>query len=139
MIDVDFKRKAQRTMEHLIIERTVTEDMLAVNVGSGCLRVLATPTVIALMEEASTKIADTLLSEEITTVGTLVNIEHISPSPIGAKIRVESTLVETDGRIFKFDVKAYDDVCLIAQGVHNRVSVKKEKFQSKADEKLGKV
>ena len=47
-------------MEHLIIERTVTEDMLAVNVGSGCLRVLATPTVIALMEEASTKIADTL-------------------------------------------------------------------------------
>ncbi|MGN1132071.1 MAG: thioesterase family protein [Ruminococcus sp.] len=126
-------------MENFVIERTVTEDMLAVNVGSGSLRVLATPTVVALMEEASTKLADTLLSDEITTVGTLVNIEHISPSPVGANVRVESTLVETDGRNFKFEVKAFDDVCLIAQGVHNRVSVKKEKFQRKADEKLGKV
>lgn len=123
-------------MENFVIEKVVTEDMLAVNVGSGSLRVLATPTVVALMEEASTKLADTFLDEGLTTVGTMVEIQHISPSPIGAKIKVESKLINNDGRSFKFEVTAYDNAGMIANGTHNRVSVKSEKFQKKADEKF---
>lgn len=123
-------------MENFVIEKVVTEDMLAVNVGSGSLRVLATPTVVALMEETSTKLADTFLDEGLTTVGTMVEIQHISPSPIGAKIKVESKLISNDGRSFKFEVTAYDNAGMIANGTHNRVSVKSEKFQKKADEKF---
>lgn len=123
-------------MDNFVIEKVVTEDMLAVNVGSGSLRVLATPTVVALMEEASTKLADTFLDEGLTTVGTMVEIQHISPSPIGAKIKVESKLISNDGRSFKFEVTAYDNAGMIASGTHNRVSVKSEKFQKKADEKF---
>ena len=123
-------------MDNFVIEKVVTEDMLAVNVGSGSLRVLATPTVVALMEEASTKLADTFLDEGLTTVGTMVEIQHISPSPIGAKINVESKLISNDGRSFKFEVTAYDNAGMIANGTHNRVSVKSEKFQKKADEKF---
>lgn len=123
-------------MDNFVIEKVVTEDMLAVNVGSGSLRVLATPTVVALMEEASTKLADTFLDESLTTVGTMVEIQHISPSPIGAKIKVESKLISNDGRSFKFEVTAYDNAGMIANGTHNRVSVKSEKFQKKADEKF---
>ena len=107
-------------MENFVIEKVVTEDMLAVNVGSGSLRVLATPTVVALMEEASTKLADTFLDEGLTTVGTMVEIQHISPSPIGAKIKVESKLISNDGRSFKFEVTAYDNAGMIANGTHNR-------------------
>ena len=123
-------------MDNFVIEKVVTEDMLAVNVGSGSLRVLATPTVVALMEEASTKLADTFLDEGLTTVGTMVEIQHISPSPIGAKIKVESKLISNDGRSFKFEVTAYDNAGMIVNGTHNRVSVKSEKFQKKADEKF---
>lgn len=123
-------------MDNFVIEKVVTEDMLAVNVGSGSLRVLATPTVVALMEEASTKLADTFLDEGLTTVGTMVEIQHISPSPIGAKIKVESKLISNDGRSFKFEVTAYDNAGMIANGTHNRVSVKSEKFQKKSDEKF---
>ena len=123
-------------MDNFVIEKVVTEDMLAVNVGSGSLRVLATPTVVALMEEASTKLADTFLDAGLTTVGTMVEIQHISPSPIGAKIKVESKLISNDGRSFKFEVTAYDNAGMIANGTHNRVSVKSEKFQKKADEKF---
>lgn len=123
-------------MDNFVIEKVVTEDMLAVNVGSGSLRVLATPTVVALMEEASTKLADTFLDEGLTTVGTMAEIQHISPSPIGAKIKVESKLISNDGRSFKFEVTAYDNAGMIANGTHNRVSVKSEKFQKKADEKF---
>ena len=123
-------------MDNFVIEKVVTEDMLAVNVGSGSLRVLATPTVVALMEEASTKLADTFLDEGLTTVGTMVEIQHISPSPIGAKFKVESKLISNDGRSCKFEVTAYDNAGMIANGTHNRVSVKSEKFQKKADEKF---
>ena len=123
-------------MDNFVIEKVVTEDMLAVNVGSGSLRVLATPTVVALMEEASANLADTFLDEGLTTVGTMVEIQHISPSPIGAKIKVESKLISNDGRSFKFEVTAYDNAGMIANGTHNRVSVKSEKFQKKADEKF---
>ena len=123
-------------MDNFVIEKVVTEDMLAVNVGSGSLRVLATPTVVALMEEASTKLGDTFLDEGLTTVGTMVEIQHISPSPIGAKIKVESKLISNDDRSFKFEVTAYDNAGMIANGTHNRVSVKSEKFQKKADEKF---
>lgn len=123
-------------MDNFVIERVVTEDMLAVNVGSGSLRVLATPSVVALMEEASACLADTLLDDGITTVGTMLEIQHISPSPVGANIKVESKLLSNDGRAFKFEVTAYDNVGVIATGTHNRVSVKSEKFQKKADEKF---
>ena len=66
----------------------------------------------------------------------MVEIQHISPSPIGAKIKVESKLISNDGRSFKFEVSAYDNAGMIANGTHNRVSVKSEKFQKKADEKF---
>ncbi len=120
-----------------VIERKVTEDMLAVNVGSGSLRVLATPVVVAMMEEASAKLADTVTDDGITTVGTMISVEHMSPSPLNAKIRTESTLVKNEGRLFQFETVAYDKSEVIAKGKHSRVSVKSEKFQKKADEKLG--
>ncbi len=120
-----------------VIERKVTEDMLAINVGSGSLRVLATPVVVAMMEEASAKLADTVTDDGITTVGTMISVEHMSPSPLNATIRTESTLVKNDGRLFQFETVAYDESGVIAKGKHSRVSVKSEKFQKKADEKLG--
>ena len=113
-------------MDNFVIEKVVTEDMLAVNVGSGSLRVLATPTVVALMEEASTKLADTFLDEGLTTVGTMVEIQHISPSPIGAKIKVESKLISNDGRSFKFEVTAYDNAGTIYTGREVFFSGRKE-------------
>lgn len=126
-------------MKNYIIEKTVTEDMLAVNVGSGSLNVLATPVVVALMEEASAHLADTILEEGITTVGTMLEIQHISPTPLSGKIKVESILAENNGRAFRFDVRAYDNCGMIAQGSHTRMSVKSAKFQKKADEKIGEV
>lgn len=120
-----------------VIQRKITEDMLAVNVGSGSLRVLATPVVVAMMEEASAKLADTVTDDGITTVGTMISVEHISPSPLNAKIRTESTLVKNEGRLFQFETVAYDESGVIARGKHSRVAVKSSKFQKKADEKLG--
>lgn len=118
----------------------VEEENLAVAMGSGSLMVLATPAVVALMEGAAAELADLELdNEELTTVGTMISIEHTSPDPLGAEITAEARLINSDGRTFNFEVTAYDKKGEIAKGTHTRVCVKAEKFQMKADGKFDEV
>ncbi len=115
----------------------VEEENLACAMGSGSLMVLATPAVVALMENAAAELAQKVLNnDELTTVGTMISIEHTSPTPIGAEVTATAVLTENDGRIFKFEVFANDKKGEIARGTHTRVSVKAEKFQMKADSKF---
>lgn len=115
----------------------VEEENLACAMGSGSLMVLATPAVVALMENAAAELAQNELNnEELTTVGTMISIEHTSPTPMGADITATAVLKKTDGRMFYFDVIAEDKKGEIAKGTHTRVSVKAEKFQMKADGKF---
>ena len=126
-------------MEEKTLKKTlrVDEENLAVTMGSGSLMVLATPAVVALMEGTAAELAQEVLDdEELTTVGTMISIEHLSPTPIGAVVEAEAVLKEVDGRIFRFEVSASDSKGIIAKGTHNRVSVNAEKFQMKADGKF---
>ena len=47
-------------------------------------------------------------------------------------MRAEAELLEIDGRVYRFRVAAYDNAGLIAEGKHERVSVKAERFVEKA-------
>lgn len=127
--------------EKIITKRLrVEEENLAIAMGSGSLMVLATPAVVALMEGAAAELADLELdNEELTTVGTMISIEHTSPDPLGAEITAEARLINSDGRTFNFEVTAYDKKGEIAKGTHTRVCVKAEKFQMKADGKFDEV
>ncbi len=114
-------------------EYSVTEDMLAVNVGSGSVRVLATPMVAAFFEGTAAALAQTDLEDIYTTVGSKITVEHLNPTPLGGKVTVTAELTETEGRFFRFRLEAFDDAGLIATGTHERVSVKKESFAAKAE------
>lgn len=117
------------------INTTVKKEYLASSMKSGCLDVFATPMVVAFMEEASLELIQAELPDGITTVGTALDVEHISPTPLGAEVRIVSELTDSDGRFFTFKVEAYDKKGLIAFGTHKRASVKSESFQLKADTK----
>ncbi|MBQ2441910.1 MAG: dihydrolipoamide acyltransferase [Ruminococcus sp.] len=118
----------------------VEEENLACAMGSGSLAVLATPAVVALMENAAAALADEILADEtLTTVGTMISIEHTSPTPIAADVTATATLTSQDGRFFHFDVTACDKRGEIAKGTHTRVSVKADRFQEKADRKFDEV
>lgn len=121
----------------LSVSIKVEEENLACSMGSGSLMVLATPAVVALMENAAAELAQQELNnDELTTVGTMISIEHTSPTPISAEVTATATLTKTDGRMFYFDVVASDKKGEIAKGTHTRVSVKADKFQMKADGKF---
>lgn len=116
-------------------ELIVTENDLAVNVGSGTLEVMATPVMAMLMEKAACScLADFLESDE-TTVGTLLNIAHTSATPEGMSVRAEAVLREINGREFTFDVRAYDEAGQIGKGTHKRFLVYGKKFTDKAKAK----
>ncbi len=113
-------------------EWKVTQDMLAVKMGSGTARVLATPALIACMENACMQLVQPALAEGITTVGTRVEVAHLAPTPEGARIVVTATLTETDGRRFVYRVEAEDGSGKIGEGTMERRSIRLSSFEEKA-------
>ncbi|MEY8298883.1 thioesterase family protein [Emergencia timonensis] len=116
-------------------EVKVTEENTALTMGSGTLKVFATPSMIALMEKTAWQSVAPHLEEGSGTVGTQLNVSHLSATPLGMTVRCESELTEVDGRKLVFKVAAYDNAGLIGEGTHERFIVKNEKFQAKADSK----
>ncbi len=120
------------------ISVNVEKSMLAVNVGSGTLEVLATPVVAALMEKAACELIQPYLPEGITTVGTMISVNHMSATPLGARVTAEARLTDIADRKYTFELTARDDAGLIATGKHERFTVKSERFIEKANAKLNK-
>lgn len=117
-------------------EITVSENELAVTAGSGSLEVFATPCMVALMEKASCACLAEYMEEDETTVGTEMNVKHISATPKGMKVTAEAVLTEINDREFIFKVRAYDEICLIGEGTHKRFLVRGEKFTQKTYSKI---
>lgn len=119
---------------------TVEDRHTAFSMSSGALEVYATPMLIAAMEETCMDAAAACLNEPDTTVGTLVNIRHVAPSPVGAKVRVDCELIEIDGRRLVFRVEAHDSTDeLIGEGIHERFIVDRETFMAKVAEKKSRI
>lgn len=116
----------------------VTDDNTAKAMGSGALEVFATPAMTALMEKAACACLDGRLDEGMTTVGTLLNIQHLAATPKGMNVTCEAVLTEIDGRRLVFFVTARDEVGEIGKGTHERFIVNAEKFIGKAYSKVGK-
>lgn len=117
----------------------VTKENCAEKMGSGSLAVFATPAMVALMEGCAMESVSAYLDEGCTTVGTALQIEHVSATPIGMQVRCKSELTAIDGRSLTFYVEAYDEAGLIGKGEHKRFIVISEKFQNKTDAKLQKA
>ena len=111
------------------IERTVKESGMASTMHSGSLEVLATPQMIAWMEEASCLCLN--LDKDVTSVGVKINVKHLKASPLGAVIKIRSTITKVDGKKIHFYVQAFQGDDLIGEGEHVRVIVNAEKFVNK--------
>lgn len=110
---------------------TVTEGNTADYIGSGDMAVLATPAMVALMENAAMLAVALKLEEGETTVGSMISTSHLKPSKVGATILAEAELTAVEGRKLTFAVKAFDGETLIGEGEHVRFIVNREKFLSK--------
>jgi fluoroacetyl-CoA thioesterase len=114
---------------------TVTEHNTAAALGSGSLKVFGTPAMIALVEEAACSCLTPTLDSESTSVGTHIDVKHLSPTPIGDTVTATVTVTEIDRRRVSFDVVVSDSTDVIGKGVHSRFIVNATKFMSKANAK----
>ena len=106
----------------------VTVDMTAQSQGTGEVTGLSTSAMTRLMEAAAVKAIEGRLAADMISVGTVIDVTHAAPSPVGMKVVAQATLIEVEGRRLVFSVSAEDDAGLIGKGTHQRVIVGRAGF-----------
>lgn len=114
----------------------VEKEDTAQYVGSGSLLVYATPCLAALMEGAACAAIEEVLPQGQTSVGTALNLEHLSATPVGLEVRASAEVTAVDGRKITFAITASDEAGEIGRATHTRVLVSSEKFLEKTYQKL---
>jgi fluoroacetyl-CoA thioesterase len=104
---------------------------------SGGVHVLATPIMIALMEEAARNLVDPVLEPEKLSVGTSLDIKHHAATPIGMRVTASAELLAADGRTLTFRVEAHDDCERVGEGTHTRAIISLEPFLVRLQKKAG--
>ena len=112
-------------------ELTVSDAVTAQSMGSGDMPVLATPAMMALMENAAMLAVADQLPEGSTTVGGHIESSHLKPSKIGDKVSAVAEVTKVDGRKIEFKVAAYSGDTLLGEGTHLRFIVDRTRFLSK--------
>jgi predicted thioesterase len=115
----------------LVVQATHT----ASHLGSGGVEVLATPVMIALMEEAARTSVDPKLEPGQMSVGVNLNVSHLAATPVGMRVSTRAELLNVDGRKLTFKVEAYDEKEKIGEGTHTRAIINLERFMSRVHEK----
>lgn len=117
-------------------ELVVGDEHTAPRVGSGRVRVLATPVMINLIEAAALEAVERLLPPGHQSLGTVLNVRHIAATPVGMRVTAMAEVLEVEGRTIRFRVEARDERELIGDGTHERVVVNVAKFDQRVQRKL---
>ncbi len=113
----------------------VQEQNTASHVGSGSLRVLATPSMIAFIEQTARTFMDKFLPDGISSVGVQVEICHLAATPVGGNLRIVCEVAEASRRKVSFRVQVWDDHEQVGEGIHQRALIDVERFMRRVHEK----
>lgn len=116
-------------------ELVVGEEHTALAVGSGRVRVYATPMMIALMENAAVAAVEDALAPGQQTVGVHIEVRHLAATPVGMSVRAQAELIKVDGRMLTFRVSVVDEKEPIGEGTHVRAIVDAERFDARLQAK----
>src|ERR1043165_10150 len=98
----------------------VGEEHTAPRVGSGRVRVLATPVMINLMEAAALDAVEAFLPPGHQSLGTHLDVGHYAATPVGMGLRATAVVTRLEGRAVDFRVEAFDDKERVGDGTHTR-------------------
>ncbi len=114
----------------LVGEKTlvVTEERTAKHIGSGGLRVLATPAMVMLIERTCLELVEPMLPEGQSTVGSGISVRHLGPTPLGMTVRARVEVIAVEDRQITFRAEVWDDVEKVGEGEHRRVVIDVDRF-----------
>lgn len=113
----------------------VAETHTARHLGSGGVEVLATPIMIALIEDAARTLVDSKLDPGQISVGVNLNVTHLAATPLGMRVTAKAKLLAVEGRKLTFEVEAHDEREKIGEGTHTRAIINLDRFMARAKEK----
>jgi predicted thioesterase len=121
----------------LVMEDTqpVNDERVASHVGSGSLKVYATPAMVTFVEHTCRRLVEGLLPEGQTTVGTMIKVEHLAPTPLGAEVHIRAKVAGVDGRRVHFAAELWDAVEVIGRAEHTRVIIDTDRFLDRVSRK----
>jgi len=127
--------------ETRVLEKSylVTEQEAINFMGPGVLPALSTPALLMWMELVSRENVSALLGAGEDTVGISVEMKHLAATPVGMRVRIVSRLVGVEGRIYTFDLEAFDAFDKIGEATHRRSSVPVARFASRVESKREKA
>ncbi len=114
----------------------VAEQHTAPHIGSGHVKVLATPIMVTLMETAALKAIEGLLPEGYQTVGTRIDVRHFAATPVGMRVMASAEVKKVNGRSITFRLIVEDEKERIGEGKHERVIINVARFDQRVQEKL---
>ena len=97
--------------------------------------VLATPWLIWFMEHTAREAMLPHLEPTESTVGTLVDIEHLAPTPLGQAVSCRAQVLRSEGSQFLFKLEAFDEREKIANGLHKLNVIDKARFAGRVARK----
>ena len=113
----------------------VTSDLVASHLGSGNLRVFATPAMALLVERTCRRLIEDGLPQGQSTVGVDIRVRHLAPTPLGGTVRIRAEVVEIEGRTVDFRAEVWDESEKVGEAEHRRVVVDLDRFLKKVDAK----
>lgn len=120
-------------------EMIVKPQHLATTFGSGRVDVLATPYLVAFIEATCNEGLQAYHSSDYASVGAVVNVNHLKPTPLGMRVRCEAKYLGTDASgLHCFEAEVYDEVELVSTCFHKRGLIKVDKFMERTNDKLEK-
>src|ERR1700741_1539912 len=112
-------------------ELVVGEEHTAPRVGSGRVRVLATPVMINLFEAAALAAVEHLLPAGHQSLGTHLDVSHTAAAPGGLRVTASAEVSGMEARTITFRVEARDEFETIGGGSHQRVVVSVARFDER--------
>ncbi len=128
--------KAIDVGKEYILQKKVTEKDTSLNYGSGKIEDLfATPRLVAMMVEASSKLIDDMLPEDFISVGKHVEVDHFKPTRIGSTVSVKVKVIDATKVRVTLSMEAFDEVGKIGEGTHVRYLVNHSSLEQRALER----
>ncbi len=124
MVKIKVRKPELKVGDNITIQKRVTLEDTALKYGTGKLHnLLATPSLVGLMIEASVKLIDSKLIEGFISVGKKVSVTHEKPTTIGETVSVNVEIKEIQNNRYLLSMKAYDESGVIGSGEHVRTIV----------------
>jgi predicted thioesterase len=116
---------------------TVDEGRTAAHLGSGTLRVFATPSMVLLIEDVCRRMVEPYLASGESTVGISLKVRHLAPTPIGQTVRCRAEVIAVEGVVITFRAEVWDPAEKVGEAEHKRAVIELDRFLRRVETKAG--